>query len=90
MLDLAMVLNVLRERAGLDMGIYDILKVGYDAENDQLVAFGRSNRDYVIGIGVFLGCDCSLAWAYGHYHDDIEEAQEEYEDRCKKTVWVKG
>lgn len=87
MLDAAMVLAGLRFVNDLHVGAYKVQKIGYDANNGQLVAFGRSDRDYVIGIGVYVGCDGQVAWSYGHYHDDIGDALEEYDNRSSRAMW---
>ena len=89
MLDLAMVLSDLRNMPVASVGAYDILKIGYDANNGQLVALGRSRRDYAIGIGVFVGCDGMLAWSYGHYHDDLMDALGEFDNRNSRLMWFK-
>ena len=87
MLDSAMVLSGLRFVNEMRVGAYNIQKIGYNPKSGQLVAFGRSSRDYVIGIGVFINCNDQFEWSYGHYHDEISDALDEFDILCSGVVW---
>lgn len=90
MLDIAVVLMHIRFMNEAYVGSYEIQKIGYDANNGQLIAFGQSGRDFVVGVGVFVDLDDHLAWAYGHYHEYVSDALGEFDNRTCRTVWCKG